>query len=97
MLGRNLLLSGNAGVPTLSYYDLVLALLPVPLLVGLLAGTLLAVPVQTSVAVGAVLSAMGVGHALFRDPPTRRGPRGGDGSQRGGNGSQRGGVGGPSA
>ncbi|WP_135824615.1 hypothetical protein [Halorussus ruber] len=90
MLGRNLLPSGNAGVPSLSYYDLVLALLPVPLLVGLLVGKFVGIPVSTGVSVGAVLSAMGVGHVLFRKPPTRRGPRGGDGGPRGR-------IGGPSA
>lgn len=90
MLGQNLLPSGNAGVPSLSYYDLVLALLPVPLVVGLLVGKFAGIPVSTGVSVGAVLSAIGVGHLLFRDPPTRRGPRRG-------NGGPRGRVGGPSA
>ncbi|UPW01328.1 hypothetical protein M0R88_04295 [Halorussus gelatinilyticus] len=75
MLGQNLLRSGNAGVPNVSYYDLALAVLPLPLLVGLLAGEVLALPVQTGVAAGALVSALALGHLLFRDPPTRRGPR----------------------
>ncbi|NHN60159.1 MULTISPECIES: hypothetical protein [Halorussus] len=76
MLGQSQLLSGNAGVPNVSYYDLALAVLPVPLLVGLLVGKLLAVPTPLGVAAGATFSAMALGHLLFRDPPTRRGPRG---------------------
>ncbi|WP_135853662.1 hypothetical protein [Halorussus salinus] len=76
MLGRNLLRSGNAGVPNLSYYDLALALLPLPLLVGLLAGEVSAVPARTGVSAGALVSGMVLAHLLFGDPPTRRGPRG---------------------
>jgi len=84
MLGRYILQSGNVGVPSVSYYDLVLALLPVPLVFGLLAGKLLSIPSQTGVLAGALLSAMGVGHVLFGDPPTRRGPSGGVGGSGGG-------------
>ncbi len=76
MLGRNLLRSGNAGVPNVSHYDLALAVLPLPLLVGLLAGELSALPVRIGVSAGALVSALVLGHLLFRDPPTRRGPRG---------------------
>ena len=75
--------SGNAG--ELDYYDLALAVVPIPLLLGLLAGKFLALPTQTGVSVGAALSALAVGHLLFRDPPTRRKPRGrGGGSDRSG-------------
>jgi hypothetical protein len=84
MLGRNILQSGNAGVPSVPYYDPVLALLPVPPLVGLFAGKLLSIPSQTGVLGGALLSAVGVGHVLFGDPPTRRGPSGGVGGSGGG-------------
>ena len=70
---ENRLLSGNAG--ELDYYDLALALVPVPLVLGLLAGKFLALSPQTGVSVGATLSALAVGHLLFRDPPTRRRPR----------------------
>lgn len=83
MLGRKILRSGNAGVPSLSYYDLILVLLPVPLLVGLLAGKFLLVSLQMGVSVGAVLSAIGVGHVLFLNPPTRRGPGGRSSDPRG--------------
>ncbi|MFC7082294.1 hypothetical protein [Halorussus caseinilyticus] len=76
MLGRIQLPSGNAGVPNVSYYDLALAVLPLPLLVGLLVGKLFSVPTQVGVSAGAALSAIALGHLLFRDPPTRRGPRG---------------------
>lgn len=67
--------SGNTGV-SLSYYDLALAIVPLPLLTGLLAGKILTLSPQTGLSVGAALSALAVAHLLFRDPPTRRGPRG---------------------
>ncbi|NEU55627.1 hypothetical protein [Halorussus sp. MSC15.2] len=76
MLGQIQLPSGNAGVPNASYYDLALVFLPMPLLVGLLAGKLFGVASQLSVSAGAVLSAIALAHLLFRNPPTRRGPRG---------------------
>ena len=75
MLGTHRLPSGNAGLPDLSYYDVALAVLPVPLFVGLFAGKLLSVSSQTGVSAGAMLSAMLVAHLLFGDPPTRRGGR----------------------
>ncbi|WP_435176567.1 hypothetical protein [Halorussus sp. AFM4] len=76
MLGPNRLLSGNAGVPNLSYYDFALAVLPVPLLLGLLVGKLSALAPELGVSTGAIVSALALAHLLFRDPPTRRGPRG---------------------
>jgi hypothetical protein len=76
MLGRNLLRSGNAGVPNVSHYDLALALLPLPLLAGPLAGELSAVPVRNGVSADALVSALVLGYLLFGDPPTRRGPPG---------------------
>lgn len=73
--------SGNAGVPDvtsngLSYYDLFLALLPVPLLVGALVGKLLWISTPVGVGVGALVSALALGHSLFRRPPTGRPPTG---------------------
>ncbi|MFC4450999.1 hypothetical protein [Halorussus aquaticus] len=76
MLGQIQLPSGNAGVPNVSYYDLALVFLPMPLLVGLLAGQLFGVTSQFGVSAGAMLSAIALAHLLFRNPPTRRGPRG---------------------
>lgn len=83
MQGRKKLLSGNAGASNalsllskLSYYDLALFAVPLPLLLGLLAGELSSLSSQVGVTTGAILSAMAVGHLLFGDPPTRRGPRG---------------------
>jgi hypothetical protein len=92
MFGKYRLPSGNAGRPNVSYYDFALAVLPVPLLVGLLAGKILSLSTQTGISAGAVLSALLLGHLLFGDPPTRRGPRRGP---RDGDGSV--GAGEPSA
>lgn len=75
MTGRIELQSGNAGLSGVSYYDLVLFVVPMPLLVGLLLEKLLALPSQAGLVTGAALSALLVGHVLFLDPPTRRGPR----------------------
>ena len=69
------LLSGDAGLPNVSYYDLVLFAVPLPLLVGELSSLSSHVGLLT----GAMLSAIMVGHLLFGEPPTRRGPRGSDG------------------
>lgn len=76
MAGRIELPSGNAGFSGVSYYDLVLFVVPIPLLVGLLLGELLALPSQAGLMAGAALSALVVCHVLFFDPPTRRGPGG---------------------
>ena len=75
MLDRQTPPSGNAGATNDFYYDLVLALLPVPLLVGVVAGELLWIPSQTAVSVGALLSALALGHSLFRRPPTGGRPK----------------------
>jgi hypothetical protein len=83
MRGTDRLPSGNAGLPDLSYYDFALAFLPLPLFVGLLVGKLPSVSPETGLLAGAVLSAMIVGHLLFGDPPTRRGPRGSGGGIEG--------------
>ena len=75
MTGSIELPSGNAGRSGVSYYDLVLFVVPMPLLGGLLLQELLALPSQAGLAAGATLSALLVGHVLFFDTPTRRGPR----------------------
>lgn len=73
--------SGNAGFSGVSYYGPVLFVVPMPLLVGLLLEELLGLPSQVGLAAGAILSALVVGHVLFFDPPTRRGPGGPTGSR----------------
>ena len=60
--------SGNAGFP--NYYDLLLACLPAPLLLGLLAGRLSSMSPRTATTAGALLSALVLGHLLFQKPPT---------------------------
>ncbi|WP_158055675.1 hypothetical protein [Halorussus halophilus] len=73
MLEDNVLQSGNAGFPT--YYDILLACLPVPLLFGVLVGELSSISPQLSTNAGALLSALLLWHLLFRKPPTGgRGP-----------------------
>ncbi|WP_162224443.1 hypothetical protein [Halorussus amylolyticus] len=83
MTGRNPPHSGNAGLSDrfteLSYYDFALFAVPVPLLVGLLAGQFLRIPSQAGLLAGAALSALVVTHVLFFVPPTRRGSGGRDG------------------
>ncbi|WP_157971616.1 hypothetical protein [Halorussus litoreus] len=81
MLEKHRLPSGKAGEPdladgvaTLSFYDVALAVLPVPLLVGLLTEELLALTPGSGTALGAVISALVVGYLLFGNPPMRRGP-----------------------
>jgi hypothetical protein len=76
MKDQNRLLSGDAGLPNLSYYDLLLLAVPLPLLFGLFAGTFSSLSPHSGLLAGGVLSAMTIGHLLFGDPPTRRGPRG---------------------
>jgi len=87
--------SGNAGEPnpspnplslgsTPSFYDLALAVVPLPLVVGLLAGQFLASTPSAGVAIGGAGSALVVAYLLFGNPPLRpekgnahRGPRDG--------------------
>lgn len=76
MKGRYRLPSGNAGAPNASYYDLFLALLPIPLLLGALAGELLWIATPVGVGVGALVSALALAYSLFLNPPTRRPPNG---------------------
>lgn len=76
--------SGNAGEQnpspnprslgsTLSFYDLALAVVPLPLVVGLLAQRFLASTPGAGVAVGGLGSALVVGYLLFGNPPMRPG------------------------
>jgi len=86
MTGRTEPQSGNAGLSELSYYDLVLLGLPVPLVAGLAVGELLSVPSRLGLGAGAAPSALAVGRLLFLDPPTRRGPGGRRGARESANG-----------
>jgi hypothetical protein len=61
---------GIGSVATPSRYDLLLALLPVPLLVGALVTTLFSVPEPLGIGAGAVPSALLLGYALFGAVPT---------------------------
>lgn len=67
---RSPLHDGTAPGVRVSRYDLYLALLPVPLLLGVVAALATAVPAQYGAGVGSVLSALVLGHGLFRDAPT---------------------------
>jgi len=65
-----------------SRYDLYLALLPVPLVVGMLAALAAPIPLSYGAGAGALPSALVLGYTLFGDAPTaveaggldRRGP-----------------------
>ncbi|PSQ19340.1 hypothetical protein BRD04_10225 [Halobacteriales archaeon QS_9_67_17] len=59
-----------AGATAVSRYDLVLAVVPVALLLGLAAGLLSSVPLYVAMAVGSLVGAAAVADALFIDPPT---------------------------
>ncbi|USZ67513.1 hypothetical protein NGM10_12335 [Halorussus salilacus] len=85
MMGRVRPRSGIAVFAGVSYYDLVLLLVPLPLVLGLLADRFLAVSRMGLVA-GALLSALVVAHVLFRRPPTRGGRNGPDGPRGPANG-----------
>lgn len=53
-----------------SRYDLYLALLPVPLLVGCLAAIVTPIPLPYGAGAGALPAAVLLAHGLFRDAPT---------------------------
>ncbi|MFB6281170.1 MAG: hypothetical protein ABEH40_04030 [Haloferacaceae archaeon] len=61
---------GIARDSRLSRYDLYLLLLPVPLLVGAVAGLTTAMPVPYGAGAGALPSALVLCYGLFRDAPT---------------------------
>lgn len=54
-----------------SRYDLYLALLPVPLIVGAVLALATPVPLSYGAGAGALPSALVLGYGLFRDAPTR--------------------------
>jgi len=71
MMGQRKLGSRIARWATaMTYYDLVLVLLPIPFLVGLFAGVTLSIPLHVGVVAAATLSALILADAVFRNPPT---------------------------
>ena len=71
MMGQRKLGSRIARWATaMTYYDLVLALLPVPFLVGLFAGVALSIPLRVGVVSASTLSVLILADAVFRNPPT---------------------------
>jgi hypothetical protein len=61
--------------PTTTRYDLLLALLPVPLLLGALVSTVTAVPTAVGVGVGCIPSALLFCYGVLIAPPTACGTR----------------------
>lgn len=61
--------SGNVGETSLSRYDLLLGSLPLPLLVGAVAGLLTPGPFIEELATGALVAALLMGYALFVESP----------------------------
>ena len=57
-------------VGSVSYYDLVLAVIPAVFAVSVLVGTLLAVEPHVAFAVGSALAGLALVDALFVNPPT---------------------------
>lgn len=57
------------GTPDVSSHDLVLALLPTPLLAAAVLGWLYTVGMTTAVALGSLPSVVVMGYALFLNPP----------------------------
>lgn len=60
--------SGRMGTE-LTRYDLVLLVIPVAFLFGLIAAGLLSVPTHVPLVGAAVVGALAVGDAMFRNPP----------------------------
>ena len=58
-----------AGATAVSRYDLVLAVVPVALLLGLVAGLLSSIPLHAAMAVGSLVGAAAVADTLLVDPP----------------------------
>ncbi|WP_144905270.1 hypothetical protein [Halobellus captivus] len=58
------------GNDTVSRYDLLLAALPIPLLLGIGSGVATDMPVALGVSVGGIPSALLLGYGLFVDAPT---------------------------
>ena len=57
------------GATVVTRYDLVLAIVPVALLLGLATGLLSSVPLYAAMAIGSLVGAVAVADALFIDPP----------------------------
>jgi hypothetical protein len=58
-------------LPSLSRYDLVLALIPVAFLVSVVLGYLLSVPLRTTLTGASAVAALALLDALFLNPPIR--------------------------
>jgi hypothetical protein len=58
-------------VSELSYYDLVLAVIPIAFLTSVLVGHLLPVSTRTALVAAAVVGGLAVADALFFNPPIR--------------------------
>lgn len=58
-------------VPGLSYYDIVLAVVPVAFLVSVLVGRLLSISTRTALVIASVVGGLVVADALFFNPPIR--------------------------
>lgn len=56
-----------------SYYDLVLAVIPAVFVVAVLLGELLAVPAETAIAGASIAAALALVDALFLNPPIANG------------------------
>jgi hypothetical protein len=61
--------AGRTDLEAVSRYDLMLAVLPVPVLLGAVGGLLTSVPTTLGVGVGGLPSALVVGYGLFVDTP----------------------------
>ena len=64
-----LILSGFSDFPDASRYDLLLAVLPLPLAFGTAAAALLGVPTALGVGLGGIPSALLLAYGLFLDAP----------------------------
>ncbi|GAA0304425.1 hypothetical protein [Halarchaeum salinum] len=63
----------TASEPVATRYDLVLAVIPLTLLGGAIAGMATGIDIQTGVAAGSVGALCTLGYAIFGDPPIERG------------------------
>jgi hypothetical protein len=67
--------SDRIALPTVSRYDLLLALMPIPILCGALAAMLTPVSETVALGAGSLLSALLFGYAIsIAAPPTLNGP-----------------------
>jgi len=62
--------SDGIGLPTMSRYDLLLALLPIPLLCGAFASILTPIPETVAMGTASLPSALLVGYAITAAAPT---------------------------